>query len=83
MEDHEQNGLIISRILIGTIWTSSKRNAVCVGGFRGVTAYSGAAVSTTLQEKQAKKKVLQTKTIRSIKELSNIKQFQIKTTKKV
>ena len=34
-------------------------NTVCVGGSRGVAAYSGATVPATLKEKQVKKKRLQ------------------------
>ena len=38
LEDHEQDGLIISKILVDQFWTSFKRNAVCVGGWRSVAA---------------------------------------------
>ena len=36
--------------------TSSKRNAVCVGGSRGVAAKSGNAALATIHEKRVKKK---------------------------
>ena len=31
LDDCEEDGLLISRILVGTVWTSSKRYAACVG----------------------------------------------------
>ena len=47
LDDYKQDGLIIVKILVGTVWDLSKQNLVWVGGLEdvvgGMVAFSGAA----------------------------------------